>query len=64
MTAGSTNVIISERKWRQFRFSIGAPDAEAKFKKAVADAQNWDLNAIDYPSLYVRYTVVFYFYRD
>jgi hypothetical protein len=39
--------------WTQFRFSVGAPEAEAKFNKAVADAQNINFNARKYPSLYV-----------
>ena len=39
--------------WRQFRFTIGAPDAEARFKAAVAEAQKTDVNARKYPGLYV-----------
>lgn len=39
--------------WRQFRFTIGAPDAEAKFKAAIKDVQKDDANARKYPSLYV-----------
>ncbi|KAJ7458741.1 hypothetical protein B0H11DRAFT_2286534 [Mycena galericulata] len=38
--------------WRQFRFSVGAPDAEAKFQKAVKLATESDTNAKRYPSLY------------
>ncbi|KIM73751.1 hypothetical protein PILCRDRAFT_99249 [Piloderma croceum F 1598] len=38
--------------WRQFRFTIGAPDAEARFKAAVAEAQKTDANARKYPGLY------------
>ncbi|KZT05739.1 uncharacterized protein LAESUDRAFT_726677 [Laetiporus sulphureus 93-53] len=38
--------------WRQFRFSIGAPDVEARFKTALKAAQNQDPNALDYPALY------------
>jgi ubiquitin-conjugating enzyme E2 Q len=37
--------------WRQFRFAIGAPDAEAKFQVAVAEAQKTDTNARKYPGL-------------
>ncbi|CCM01551.1 uncharacterized protein FIBRA_03609 [Fibroporia radiculosa] len=38
--------------WRQFRFTVGAPDAEAIFKKEVALSQSQDFNAQKYPSLY------------
>ncbi|TFK43105.1 hypothetical protein BDQ12DRAFT_165045 [Crucibulum laeve] len=38
--------------WRQFRLSVGAPDAEAKFKNSVAEAQKIDNNAKKYPVLY------------
>ncbi|EMD36029.1 hypothetical protein CERSUDRAFT_156784 [Gelatoporia subvermispora B] len=38
--------------WRQFRFSVGAPDAEAKFRAAVISAQQQDANTVLYPSLF------------
>ncbi|KAH9929262.1 uncharacterized protein B0H18DRAFT_1084285 [Fomitopsis serialis] len=38
--------------WRQFRFSVGAPDAEAKFQSALAEVQQTDANSVKYPSLY------------
>ncbi|KAG5647979.1 hypothetical protein DXG03_007013 [Asterophora parasitica] len=38
--------------WRQFRFSVGSPDAEAKFQAAVNEAQKKNPNARIYPSLY------------
>ncbi|KAH9934607.1 hypothetical protein B0H21DRAFT_759509 [Amylocystis lapponica] len=38
--------------WRQFRFSVGAPDAEAKYRAAVVKAQSENANARNYPSLY------------
>ncbi|KAF8190600.1 hypothetical protein K438DRAFT_1831354 [Mycena galopus ATCC 62051] len=38
--------------YRQFRFSVGAPDAEAKFQKALQVATASDANAKKYPSLY------------
>ncbi|KAJ7127952.1 hypothetical protein C8R44DRAFT_979448 [Mycena epipterygia] len=38
--------------WRQFRFSVGAPNAEAKFQKALKQATETDANAKKYPSLY------------
>lgn len=44
--------------WHQFRFTIGAPDAETKFKAAVTEAQKKDANARKYPSLYVRGTLL------
>jgi hypothetical protein len=45
---------MEDPAWRQFRFSVGAPDAEAKFKAAVGLAQAKNANARRYPSLYVR----------
>ncbi|KAM5545525.1 hypothetical protein V8D89_000563 [Ganoderma adspersum] len=39
-------------EWRQFRFSVGAPDAEAKFRVAVQGAQEESPKAQQYPSLY------------
>ncbi|KAJ6506730.1 hypothetical protein C8R45DRAFT_1090408 [Mycena sanguinolenta] len=38
--------------YRQFRFSVGAPDAEAKFQKALQAATVSDANAKKYPSLF------------
>jgi hypothetical protein len=40
--------------WTQFRLTVGAPDAEAKFKKAIEEAGKADVNAMVYPVLYVR----------
>ncbi|KAJ6451098.1 hypothetical protein C8R47DRAFT_1221896 [Mycena vitilis] len=42
----------ADTAWRQFRFSVGAPDAESKFQKALQDATKTDGNARKYPSLY------------
>ncbi|KAI0668099.1 hypothetical protein C8Q78DRAFT_1099205 [Trametes maxima] len=38
--------------WRQFRFSVGAPDAEAKFRMAVQSAKQENVRAREFPSLY------------
>ncbi|KAI0731453.1 hypothetical protein C8Q72DRAFT_822449, partial [Fomitopsis betulina] len=38
--------------WRQFRFSVGAPDAEAKYNIALQKVQQRNANAVCYPSLY------------
>ncbi|KAJ6535048.1 hypothetical protein B0H19DRAFT_1383300 [Mycena capillaripes] len=38
--------------WRQFRFSIGAPDAEAKFQKVLQTAIKSDSDAEKYQSLF------------
>ncbi|KAF8151436.1 hypothetical protein B0H34DRAFT_727589 [Crassisporium funariophilum] len=38
--------------WRQFRLSVGAPDAEAKFKGAIEEATRTDSNARNYPVIY------------
>ncbi|KZT66072.1 hypothetical protein DAEQUDRAFT_798566 [Daedalea quercina L-15889] len=43
---------IADPSWRQFRFSVGAPDAEAKFRTALAEVQKEDHNSRIYPSLY------------
>jgi len=42
-----------DSNYRQFRFSVGAPEAETKFKQAVQSAQQISANAMKYPSLYV-----------
>ncbi|KXN88395.1 hypothetical protein AN958_07377 [Leucoagaricus sp. SymC.cos] len=38
--------------WRQFRFNVGAPDAEAKFSEAVRQAQEDNQRAREFPVLY------------
>lgn len=48
-------ISFEDPAWRQFRFSVGAPDAEAKFKAAVQEAQASNKNARTYPSLFVCY---------
>jgi len=44
----------TDPNYKQFRFSVGAPEAETKFKQAVQSAQQISRNAMQYPSLYVR----------
>ena len=44
----------SDPSWTQFRLTVGAPDAEAKFKKAIDAAVKIDVNAVVYPVFYVR----------
>ena len=44
----------SDPSWTQFRLTVGAPDAEAKFKKAIDEAGKTEVNAMVYPVLYVR----------
>ncbi|KAI0738313.1 hypothetical protein C8Q80DRAFT_1275827 [Daedaleopsis nitida] len=39
-------------EWRQFRFSVGAPDAEARFRKSVMEARRVSARINEYPSLY------------
>jgi len=46
--------MFADSNYRQFRFSVGAPEAETKFKQAVQSAQQTSHNATKYPSLYVR----------
>ena len=43
--------------WTQFRLTVGAPDAEAKFKKAIDAAGKTEVNAMVYPVLYVRIVI-------
>ncbi|GLB36141.1 putative ubiquitin-conjugating enzyme family protein [Lyophyllum shimeji] len=52
ITSGEERIKNLDPAWRQFRFSVGSPDAEAKFKGAVVEAQQHNVNAIVYPSLY------------
>lgn len=47
-------ILRPDASWKQYRFSVGAPDAEAKFNKALVEAQEIDSNAKEYPALYVR----------
>ncbi|KAL0572423.1 hypothetical protein V5O48_009541 [Marasmius crinis-equi] len=44
--------------WRQYRFSVGSPDAEARFKNAVEEAKAVDPNCHNFPSLFVRLILV------
>ncbi len=44
-------------EWKQFRFSVGAPDAEAKFRKAIDGARRISSRIDQYPSLYVGRTL-------
>jgi ubiquitin-conjugating enzyme E2 Q len=46
--------LYTDSAWRQFRFSAGAPDTEAKFQKVLQNATTTDANAQKYSSLYVR----------
>jgi hypothetical protein len=48
------SAVSADPDYRQFRFSVGAPEAETKFKQAVNSAQQISHNAMKYPSLYVR----------
>ncbi|KIY49649.1 hypothetical protein FISHEDRAFT_65102 [Fistulina hepatica ATCC 64428] len=41
-----------DNRWRQFRFTVGAPDAEAKFRTAQEQAKAESVNAMAYPSIY------------
>lgn len=44
----------SDPNWRQFRLTVGAPDAEARFKTAINEAMKTNANAKVYPVIYVR----------
>ncbi|KAF7329967.1 UBIQUITIN-CONJUGAT-2 domain-containing protein [Mycena kentingensis (nom. inval.)] len=52
MSASDQTIQGLDPVWRQFRFSVGAPDAEAKFQTALDMAKSSDANAKKYPSLY------------
>ncbi|KAF5342715.1 hypothetical protein D9758_015872 [Tetrapyrgos nigripes] len=53
ITSGEEHIKhIDDTTWRQYRFTVGAPDAEDKFKTATEEAQSRDANAKVYPSLY------------
>ncbi|KAJ3717151.1 hypothetical protein C8R42DRAFT_724779 [Lentinula raphanica] len=45
-------IVNVDNSWKQYRFSVGAPDAEAKFKAAIEESKAKDKNAWKYPSLY------------
>lgn len=40
-------------QFRQFRFTVGAPDAEARFYAAQMQAREQDSNAQQFPSVFV-----------
>ncbi|KAK0467149.1 uncharacterized protein EV420DRAFT_1507476 [Desarmillaria tabescens] len=50
--SGAELITNLDPSWRQFRFSVGAPDAEAKFQAAVTQSQATNANAVKYPSLF------------
>ncbi|KAF9047184.1 hypothetical protein BDZ89DRAFT_1089351 [Hymenopellis radicata] len=50
--APDERILGLDASWKQFRFSVGAPDMEAKFKSAVSMSQKKSKNAVSYPSLY------------
>ncbi|KAH8091785.1 hypothetical protein BXZ70DRAFT_1040306 [Cristinia sonorae] len=52
LTSPEDKIHNIDPKWRQFRFIVGAPDAEAKFHKAKAEAAARDSNAARFPTLY------------
>ncbi|KAF6754673.1 hypothetical protein DFP72DRAFT_812438 [Ephemerocybe angulata] len=52
ITSGNELIEDLDPNWRQFRLSVGAPDAEAKFKTAVQAATSTSSNAKTYPVLY------------
>ncbi|KAG6890413.1 hypothetical protein C0995_008767 [Termitomyces sp. Mi166 len=52
ITSGEEYIKNLDPGWRQFRFSVGSPDAEAKFKSAIDEAQGRSANAVRNPSLY------------
>ncbi|TFK19866.1 hypothetical protein FA15DRAFT_626277 [Coprinopsis marcescibilis] len=52
ITSGDEMIKNLDPNWRQFRLSVGAPDAEAKFDEAVKNAVQEDENAKQCPVLY------------
>ncbi|KAG0696497.1 hypothetical protein DFH29DRAFT_984602 [Suillus ampliporus] len=51
-TAHLQELTEEEDQWRQFRFMVGAPDKEAKFRHALERETCRDSNAKKYPTLY------------
>jgi hypothetical protein len=45
--------VISDASYKQYRFSMGAPDAEAKFSAATEEAKLVNRDAVAYPMIYV-----------
>ncbi|KAI5891455.1 uncharacterized protein SCHCODRAFT_02629145 [Schizophyllum commune H4-8] len=41
-----------DSEWRQFRFTVGAPDAEARFRASIEAAVKKDQNAMNFPSIF------------
>ncbi|TDL29181.1 hypothetical protein BD410DRAFT_817396 [Rickenella mellea] len=52
LTEPEDMVVGIDPEWCQFRFSVGAPDAEARFKDAILQAQTDNENAKRFPSIY------------
>ncbi|THU89259.1 hypothetical protein K435DRAFT_678364, partial [Dendrothele bispora CBS 962.96] len=52
ITSEEESIKGADRLWHQFRFSVGAPDTEARFRDAVKQAQQEDPNTREYPSLF------------
>lgn len=46
--------LTTDSNWRQFRFNVGAPSAEAEFRRAVQEAQQGNPRAKEFPVLYVN----------
>ena len=53
---GVYSLAVPGEQFRQFRFTVGAPDAEAKFYRHQSLACQTDYNAQQYPSLFVSKT--------
>ncbi|KAF9007058.1 hypothetical protein BDQ17DRAFT_1351337 [Cyathus striatus] len=52
ITSEEESIHPLESKYRQFRLTVGAPHAEAKFKSAIVEAQNSNNLLKQYPVLY------------
>ncbi|KAF8797821.1 hypothetical protein BYT27DRAFT_7204023 [Phlegmacium glaucopus] len=52
ISSGEELIKNLDPSWRQFRLTVGAPDAEAKFKTAINEAVQSNANAKVYPVIY------------
>ena len=46
-------IVIIDATWAQFRLTVGAPDAEAKFRQALKEETTVGSNIATYPVIYV-----------
>ncbi len=50
-------IVIVDATWAQFRLTVGAPDAEAKFRQALREETTVGSNIETYPVIYVWFSL-------